>query len=168
MADERLVLVDANVLINLSKVSRLDLLGALADLDFCAPPEVLVEVVNEPGKTLVGRCLDDGHLRELRFSTVAELALFTELRKIMGMGEAACLSLAFHRGALLASDEKRVFRREAEARLGSGRLLNTPGLLVLAIRRGILTIDEADELKRHLEAKQFKMTFGSFREFLSP
>ncbi|HEV2843795.1 MAG TPA: hypothetical protein VG477_03035, partial [Thermoanaerobaculia bacterium] len=71
-------------------------------------------------------------------------------------------------GALLASDEKRVFRREAEARLGPGRLLNTPGLLLLAIRRGILTVGEADELKHHLEARQFKMTFGSFRALLTP
>jgi predicted nucleic acid-binding protein len=167
VAERRLVLVDANILINLSKVNRLDLLGALTDLDFCVPPEVLGEVLNEPGKTLVGRCLGDGHLRELSFSAVSELALFTELRNIMGMGEAACLSLAFHRGALLASDEKRVFRREAEARLGPGRILNTPGILLLAIRRGILTIEEADELKRHLEARQFKMTFGSFRELLT-
>lgn len=168
MAERRLVLVDANVLINLSKVDRLDLLGTLADLDFCAPPEVLGEVLNEPGKTLVGRCLGDSHLRELPFSMVGELTLFTQLSRIMGMGEAACLSIAFHRGALLASDEKRVFRREAEARLGPGRLLNTPGLLLLAIRRGILTVGEADELKHHLEARQFKMTFGSFRALLTP
>lgn len=168
MAERRLVLVDANILINLCKVNRLDLLGTLADFDFCSPPEVLAEILNEPGKSLVRDCLGDEHLRELAFSTIAELELFTELRKIMGMGEAACLSLAFHRCALLASDEKRVFRREAEARLGPGRLLNTPGILLLAIRRGILEIDEADELKRHLEARQFKMTFGSFRELLPP
>ncbi|HSK77721.1 MAG TPA: hypothetical protein VLQ45_14820, partial [Thermoanaerobaculia bacterium] len=96
-----------------------------------------------------------------------ELALFVDLRQIMGLGEAACLAMAVHRGALIASDEKRVFKREAEARLGLGRLLNTPGLLVLAIRRGILTVNEADGLKRDLEVGRFRMRFESFRELLS-
>ena len=36
----RLVLVDANVLLNFALIDRLDLLGALPDLDFRAPAEV--------------------------------------------------------------------------------------------------------------------------------
>jgi predicted nucleic acid-binding protein len=164
VTERRLVLVDANVLINLAHVNRLDLLGALTDLELRAPSEVLSEIFNEPGKTLVTECRSRGHLGEMPFSNVAELTLFAELRVMMGMGEAACLALAVHHGALLASDEKKVFRREAEARLGPGRILNTPGLLLLGIRRGILTIEEADGLKRDLESKRFRMTFSSFRE----
>jgi predicted nucleic acid-binding protein len=97
---------------------------------------------------------------------VAELALFVELRRSLGMGEAACLALAVHRGALVASDEKRAFRREAETRLGPGRILNTPGLLLLSIRRGLLTVEEADEIKNTLESKRFRMKFRSFKELL--
>lgn len=165
MKTPRLVLTDANVLINFAQVDRLSLLGALPDLDFCAPQEVLAEVIRE--KTRVEDALRLGHLRELLLDETGELALFVDFRRIMGMGEAACLAMAIHRGALIASDEKRVFKREAEARLGPGRLLNTPGLLVLAIRRGILTVDEADDLKRDLEASRFRMKFGSFREVIS-
>lgn len=162
----RLVLVDANILINLAHVNRLDLLGSLTDLDFQVPMEVLNEILCEPGRTLVRECLGRGPLQEIQLSTLDELTLFTEFRAMMGMGEAACLALASCRGALIASDEKRVFRREAEARLGPGRILNTPGLLLLSIRRGLLTIDEADGLKSALEAQRFRMKFGSFREIV--
>lgn len=164
MKTPRLVLTDANVLINLAQVDRLDLLSDLQDLDFCVPQEVLAEVIRE--KARVEEALRRGHLRELPLGETSELALFADLRQIMEIGEAACLAMAVHRGALIASDEKRVFKREAEARLGPGRLLNTPGLLLLTIRRGILTVDEADNLKRDLEALRFRMKFESFRELI--
>jgi len=34
------------------------------------------------------------------------------------------------------------------------------------IRRGILTVAEADEMKESLERLRFRMMFGSFRELL--
>ncbi len=46
------------------------------------------------------------------------------------------------------------------------RLVLTPGLIVLAIRRKILTLEEADSIKRFLEQRRFKMTFGSFAEVI--
>jgi predicted nucleic acid-binding protein len=158
--------VDANVLLNLAFVNRLDLLGALPELEFRAPVEVLTEIVSTREKALVEDARSRGDIGDIAISEIAEIALFAELRQSLGMGEAACLALAVYRGALVASDEKRAFRREAETRLGPGRILNTPGLLALAIRRGLLTIEEADELKRALESKRFRMKFGSFKELL--
>jgi predicted nucleic acid-binding protein len=163
---QRLVLVDANVLLNLAFINRLDLLGALPDLEFRSPEEVLTEIVSARERILVEDARRRGDLGDIAFSEVTELALFAELRRSLGMGEAACLALAVYRGALVASDEKRAFRREAETRLGLGRILNTPGLLLLAIRRNLLTIAEADELKRALESKRFRMKFGSFTELI--
>jgi predicted nucleic acid-binding protein len=145
---KRLVLVDANVLLNLAFVNRLNLLGVLPELEFRSPVEVLTEIVSARERMLVEDAQRRGDLGDIAFSEVSELALFVELRQSLGMGEAACLALAVHRGALVASDEKRAFRREAETRLGPSRILNTPGLLLLAIRRGLLKIEEADELKR--------------------
>ncbi len=158
--------MDANVLLNLAFVNRLDLLGALPELEFRSPVEVLTEIVSARERMLVEEARSRGDLGDIAFSEVAELALFAELRRSLGMGEAACLALAVHRGALVASDEKRTFRREAETRLGPGCILNTPGLLLLAIRRSLLTTEEADELKRILESNRFRMKFGSFRELL--
>jgi hypothetical protein len=76
------------------------------------------------------------------------------------------LALAARSSALVASDEKRQFLREAQRRLGPGRILNTPGLFLLAIRRGALTVEEADAAKAVLERHRFQMTFKSFRELV--
>lgn len=84
-----------------------------------------------------------------------------------GRGEAACLSMAERRGWLVASDERGRFLRMARKRIGEGRILNTPGLLVLAIRSGVLSVDDADVLKARLETHRFKMKFDSFRDVLN-
>ncbi len=102
----------------------------------------------------------------MSINDISAITLFAELTAFMGKGEAACLSLAVTRGWLIASDEKRVFKREAEARLGPGRLINTAGLLVFSIRAGLITIEEADELRAVLEQCRFRMKFASFRDLL--
>jgi predicted nucleic acid-binding protein len=85
---------------------------------------------------------------------------------MMGRGEAACLAMAEARGWLVASDEKRRFRREVIARLGEGRLVTTAGLFVMAIRAGTLSVEEADQAKEVLQRYRFRMTFRSFRDLL--
>jgi hypothetical protein len=57
-------------------------------------------------------------------------------------------------------------RREAAVRLGVGKILTTPGLLLVAIRDGLLTVDEADAMKAALEARRFTMLFRSFCELM--
>ena len=54
-------------------------------------------------------------------ATPEELAVFAEHRKVMGLGEAACLAAAEHRGWMLASDERGVFQRIACERIGESR-----------------------------------------------
>lgn len=95
-----------------------------------------------------------------------ELALFSELTVHIGRGEAACIVLAAKQGWWIASDEKRRFRREAAARVGEARILGTPELFVMAIRAGLLTVEQADADKLVLEQRRFKMAFISFRDLL--
>jgi len=102
----------------------------------------------------------------MSIDTVPELQTFAELRAGMGLGEAASLALAQHRGLLLASDEKRVFRREAIRLLGDGRLVTTPDIYVLAIRARIITVEQADAAKRKLQENRFRMGFRSFSEIV--
>jgi len=84
----------------------------------------------------------------------------------MGKGESACLAIAQRRKWIIASDEKRRFRREAVKRLGEGKILTTPGILLMAIKVGILSVEEADKAKVILEGRRFKRTFKSFGDFL--
>lgn len=164
MKPPRLVLTDTNILLNLAIVDRLDLLGVFPDLRFSAPRTVFDEVLSPRERTRVERAVACGLLPEIAFDDIDTLALFSRLLRIMEQGEAACLALAVQQGAWVASDEKRAFRREAERLLGPGSIVTTPGLIVLAIRRQILTLEEADSIKKLLEQRRFKMTFGSFAE----
>lgn len=165
-AAARVVLTDANIVINLLHIRRLGILGKLPGYEFVVPDEVVREVMDPGQRDVLQATIDAGALRAITIDDVATLKVFADLSLIMGAGEAACLSLAQTRGWLIASDEKRVFRREALSRLGPGRIINTPGILLLAIRAGVLSIDEADRMKAELERHRFRMPFGSFRELL--
>ena len=68
---------------------------------------------------------------------------------------------------MLASDEKKRFRHEAEKRIGKQRIVGTSDLFVIAIHAGLMTVEQADSDKAVLEARRFKMGFGSFRELFT-
>ena len=169
MSGERtvtIVLADTSVLVNLAIVDRLDLLGALSGFDFCVPEEVVDEVRRPEQRRLLDQALHAGHLERARLTGLPVLDHYRELRHDLGPGEAACLALAYAEGWSVACDEKRFFRREARRLLGEGRLLNTPGLFVLAIRQGYWTVSEADQAKEILERNRFRMRFRSFDELM--
>jgi len=162
----RVVVTDTNILINLLHIGRLDLLGKLPPYSFVVPEEVVKEVREPPQAQALHTAMSSGLLSEVRLADPAELKVYADLVQILGSGEAACLSLAQCRQWLIASDEKKKFRRETLARLGSGRLLNTPGILTLAITGGVLTVEDADQAKAVLELHRFIMSFHSFRDVL--
>lgn len=167
MTPAQIVLVDTCVLLNLAFAGRLEILGTLTGLEFWVPEEALAEVLGGRERRAVQEVLEAGFLHLTKLAEPEDLAVFADLRQLMGIGEAACLALAIrHQGAMVASDEKRRFLREAEKRLGPGRVVNTPGLFLLAIRQGVMTVDEADEAKAVLERHRFRMSFSSFRELV--
>lgn len=162
----RVVVTDTNILINLIHTGLLGLLAKLAPYAFVVPEEVLKEV-SDPGQSeALQRAISSGVLEVVRLTDPVELTLFAELLQILGMGEAACLSLAKCRHWLIASDEKKKFQREAIACLGPSRILNTPGIFVLAITAGIITVEGADHAKAVLEQNRFVIRFASFRDIL--
>jgi hypothetical protein len=112
----------------------LDLLGRLPGFDFVVTPDVLAEIVLPDQKQQVENAVAAGILRVEGLSSPDALALFAELRRLMGAGEAASLALAVSKGWALASDEKKALRREALARLGPRRILTTPGLYELRLK----------------------------------
>jgi hypothetical protein len=74
--------------------------------------------------------------------------------------------MAVSTGWMIASDERRLFRREVVARIGEDRLLTTVRLYVLAIEAGLLTIEQADQDKDELERRRFKTGVASFRDLV--
>jgi predicted nucleic acid-binding protein len=160
--DEIVVITDASVLINLAHAGHLRLLGQTPGYRFLVLEEVLAEIKVRYQKDLLEEAIRSGLLGLAAIETTGELTTYADLTIILGSGESACLALASSRGWSVACDERRVFLREARARIGENRLINTPGLYLIWIRSGLLTIAEADEAKLKLESNRFKMGFASF------
>ncbi len=156
--------LDASVLINFLHLERLDILADIAEVDFVVPEQVVEEITDPQQARTLAHAVRGGRLRSERSTDPSEIATYADLRQFMGRGEAACLSIAERRGWLVAVDERGRFRRMARERIGEGRILNTPGILVIAIRAGGISVDEADMLKARLETHRFRMKFDSFRD----
>jgi predicted nucleic acid-binding protein len=162
----RIVVTDTNILINLAHIGRLDLLGKLPPYLFVVPEEVVKEVREPAQSQAVQTAISSGLLQVVQLTDPSELKVYADLIQILGIGEAACLTLAQCRGWLIASDERKKFYRETTARLGAGRLLNTAGILIHAIKLDVLTIEAADHAKALLEQRKFVLKFASFRDVL--
>ena len=160
------VVTNANVLINLIHVDRLDLLGAIAGYEFVVPPEVEAEISVPDYSQALAHAFDADHIRQRAFTSTDELALYAEYTHVIGRGEAACLAMAEVRGWYVASDEQHKFLKLVKACLGAGRILNTLGVFELATRANVITAEEADEDK--LVLVELKMRLSSFRELEAP
>jgi len=162
----RVVVTDTNILINLIHIARLDLLGKLPPYCFVVSEEVVKEVKEPAQKQAILMAISSALLQVVQLADPPELRVYAELIQFLGIGEAACLTLAQCRNWLVASDERRKFYREATARLGTGRLLNTGGILIYAVQLGVITVEEADDAKALLEQRKFVLKFASFRDVL--
>jgi predicted nucleic acid-binding protein len=164
----RVVVSDANILINLCHAGLLSLLERLPRFEFVVSTEVDAEITDADQRRQVDEMFARGVVKRESLGSPAELTIYAELRAIMGSGEASCIALAQSRGLYLASDERRAFLREVRARIGEARLLTTPGIFVLAIRAELLTVEAADAAKRVLEQRRFTMRFASFADVIAP
>lgn len=160
------VCTDTCVVINLAHVSRLDLLGKIHDMVFHVPGEVVNEV-SEPGQARkVEAAIESGALLALKIVAVEELGLLADYIEKFGKGESACLAVANQRRWIIATDETKDKRFSREIAARGIRLINTPGILLKAIRQGILSVQAADAIKAELESNRFKMSFKSFQELV--
>lgn len=161
----RMVVVDTSVLINLCHVRRLDILGGLQGFEFLIPPEVLEEIPRPEQRSQVQAALTAGWIQVRELEGAEELGLMAEfLGLAMGSGESAALALAAATQAAVACDELGRFRNLAAARLGPHRLVNTVGLVVLALDAGVIALAEADALLPVWADNRFRLAFASFGE----
>jgi len=163
----RIVVTDSSVVINLHHTSHLQLLARLPGFCFVVPEEVIAEITEPVQAELLNRFVADGILEKVSLADASELSVFADLSNRLGLGESACLAIAQTRGWHMACDEKRIFLREAKQRLGDARIINTPGVYVLFIRAGLLSVEEADEAKAILEQHRFRIALVSFRDLIS-
>lgn len=158
------VVADTSLLLNFLKIGRVDLLAAFYRI--IITEHVRGEVTDPGHRTTLEEAIASGLIEESVVTDPGELGLFSRLNVFLDRGEAAAIAVAERRGWILGLDEKGVALREAMSRLGAARILNTVGVLVECIRRGVLSIEEADEIKDELARKRFVIKLGSFSELL--
>lgn len=162
----RIVVTDTSVVINFIHAQLLLRLPGLTSMAFVVTDVVRGEVTVDEQRAILDQVLTtDGWSCE-SITDPAAIEMQADLMSTMDPGEASSLALAATRGWMVACDERRAFLREAEKRLGEGRVLNTPGLLLMAIRAGTLTVGEADAAKAILEANRYTMRFASFADLV--
>ena len=153
-----LVVADTSFLVNFLTLDRMDILRSLRIYAFHVPNHVVAEVEYAEQLGRLEAAIAEGTVTELEIVHPAEIALYDELRRFLGDGEAACLAVAATRRWVMATDEKCRLRREIFERLGEEYLLNTPGAIVAALRVGILTVPEAEAIREELARHRFVMT----------
>jgi len=160
------VATDTCVLINLAVVSRLDLLSLVPPFVFHAPTEVLDEIEDPDQKTAAEQGIGSGFLDVVKLEDPNELAAYVGFNATLGKGESACLALAKIRGWAIATDELKDPKWKKVIAGACFAILNTPGIILAAIRAQALTVADADKIKAILEQRRFKMNFDSFASLI--
>jgi predicted nucleic acid-binding protein len=162
--------MDTSVLINFALIGRLDLFRGLGGVQVLVSPLVRAEVLRPDESALVEEAIQDGALRMIE-PTHEEESRTIDIRAAyrLGPGESECMALAAARGCHVACDEKGGrFRDAVSTILGPGKILNTPAIVVLALRQGSLTLAEADEFIEVWRRNRYEVEFSSFVEVMDP
>ena len=160
------VATDTCILINLIVVGRLDLLRLVPPYIFHAASEVLNEIEDLDQRTAVEQAIAAGHFDEVKLDQPGEVSLYVGFNATLGKGESACLALGKARGWAIATDESKDPKWKKVISGAGFAIINTPGILLAAIRAGALTMVDADEIKARLEQRRFKMKFDSFASLI--
>ena len=164
-------LANTTVLSNFAAVGRLDLLKQLHGRLYL-PNEVYEEILHglEEGYEFYTGIEDQilplaksGWLELVPMVNEEELRLFQSLPRRLHYGEAACLAIASNRNWALLTDDK-LARRMAHD-LGivvSGTL----GVLVQAVKRKILTVEEGNALLKDMLTRGYRSPYSSLQSLL--
>lgn len=161
------VITDTSVLINFLVLDRAGLLAGVPTHRFVVTDHVRAEITAHYHEQLqrLEQAFSAQILEEITVSDLAEVQLFAELTaKGLGVGECSAIAVAVHRQLTLAIDDKQAIKKVASLGLNV-IILTTESLMVLLIRQGALSVDEADAMKLEWETNyRFRLTFSSFRE----
>lgn len=135
----RIIVTDANVLINLFKAGLLLLPSRLPGYEFIIPEHVQAEITYPDQREALNRAISEGTYKVQKLTEPSDIFELVRLTKFLGRGESACLVLAQRHRWMVASDEKGRFRRMAGESIGLERLVTTEGILIFAVRAGAIS-----------------------------
>ena len=157
----RLVLLDNTVLTNLALVGQIGLVKRLWPVTACTTSQVL----DEYGLGAATGLLPADACSDLPVATLTqeETRFAAGLSARLGAGERSCLAIAIHRHGVLASDD--LDARHAAQKLGIPRT-GTVGILVLCVRRGYLSREEANTLLTEMRRLGYRSAVDSLDRLL--
>jgi predicted nucleic acid-binding protein len=126
----------------------------------------LDEIEDLDQRAAVDKAIAAEHLDEVKLDQPGELGLYVGFNAALGKGESACLALGKARGWAIATDESKDPKWKKVISDSGFAVINTPGILLAAIRAGALTVVDADEIKARLEQRRFKTKFDSFASLI--
>lgn len=168
-----IVVTDTSVLLNFLKIDRMDLFGHHPDR-FLVTSHVEAEIEDDEQRLRYEIACSVGHLEICTVTDVEEIALFARLNRSqrLGVGECSAIAVAVRRGYTLAIDDNKALNRAIrEAGLIAANLpiLRTQDVVLSLIRTGVLSVQEADDIKDvWARYHRFRLKLKSFRELLNP
>jgi len=157
-----LTLLDNTVLSNFALVGRPDIVQRLWADAACTTPAAKAEYQTGITAGLVPVTA----WTDLRVVTLTETetAFAAELPPRLGAGERTCLAVALHRQGRLASDDQDA---RSMARRHGVPTTGTLGILVLGVRQGLLSKDEANALLKEMIAAGYRSPVTDLDSLLS-
>lgn len=166
------VILDTSTLINFVKVNRLDILKKLVNYSFRAPYIVINEVSKGSDKKRLLQAIRNKYIKSesmdlTELKTSEKLLIPRKLKPNIGKGEAPVLAIGINRRWKMAIEEKAAMEI-IKQRIGGRYIIQTKDLLLEAIKKEIITVEEADSIKLELENHHcFRMKgFESFRDLI--
>ncbi len=142
------VALDANILITLLNMNRLELLAELKGYEFYVPDQVVEEIHRKVQRERLREAIKAGWLKEIEVTDIAEMEIYAQYRHRFGKGESACLAVGRNRKWPVATDDRAV-KREVTTVMGSVNLLDTGTILAIAVKQGALTNAEVKEIHKN-------------------
>jgi len=140
------VIVDNTVFTNFALIRREDILKKVFEDNLSTPDAVLAELQQGEEKGLLPK-RDWNWLKVLRIESEQEKYSFDLFRQRLGKGESACLSLAANRNLKVLTDDLDT-RRLAQRR--EIPVSGTIGVLVAAVKKGIISLEEGNRLLKKM------------------
>jgi predicted nucleic acid-binding protein len=168
MDAQPLIILDASVLINYIHVHRLDLIAG------CWAEVRVIEQVQQELQYADQKAVFEEAIRSglLKLCAIDEPELLDEALRVnqierRGKGESYSFVYAKANGIALAIDDQKA-RALFATKSSSLLMLTSKDLMVFAIRRGLITVEEADAIKEVWSLKcRYRLKISSFAELLS-
>lgn len=159
------ILLDTTILSNFALVGVLPLLQQglqRRGLRPLIPPQVGAEFQRGVEKGLFAADADVDWTEVVKPSS-QETAISRKLQGILGQGEASCLAIALERELPMATDDLKA--RDVARRLGV-TVTGTLGILGWAVKAGLISLDEGDNILKAMRKQGYFSPVESLRELL--